>query len=199
MVVTKDELHAFFENARAVPPAEISGKRKHKYTIRWTEDKESELTRLKAEGKSTEEIAEHFGTNKKAIINHWCQMNARKSSLVPAGPEDAPPEPEAAPASEQKPGAPSPVPEAAPAPKPEAPQEAPEEEPAITRDSVVYRALRLAMDEATPEYMETHWRQMIERIEETVNEVYGVILRHPNTEWHYANIAAVIALDEVAP
>lgn len=169
-------------------------KRSKRPYFKWTDEQLLQLTTLRDEGKSANEIAEALGVSRDKVITKLAAMAARQRTKPEAVPEaEADPEQEA----ETEPSAevePEPVEEPVEQAAPVEPEE-PDLDPDMANfDRLVFAAFTELVGKVDDYNKMSHcWRDGLLKIEHHIGVMLNVALMYPETEKHISAIAAIVA------
>lgn len=157
--------------------------------FRWTDEQLEQLTKLRSEGKSANEIAEVMCVSRDKVISKLAAMAARQrdntdrepvEQTEPEQAAEAEAEPEQETASELNPVSQGLNPTA------------------VDLDHMIFTAFDNVVGKVDDfNKMSGCWRKVLTSIEKQLNELAYLVWEHPNTEDAVCQIAAVIAYDEV--
>lgn len=151
--------------------------------FRWTEEQIEQLTALRDEGKSANEIAEALGVSRDKVVTKLAAMAARQRT----GSKE--------PEQVEEPSTAEPTDDedkiiAAPVPKVYVPGE--------VLDLMIFTAFDNVVGRVEDfNRMAACWRKALTVIEQEIRKLSYIVEQHPNTEESVCQIAAVIAYDEV--
>lgn len=155
-------------------------KRSKRPYFKWTDEQLLQLTTLRDEGKSANEIAEALGVSSDKVITKLAAMAARQraGSKTPEQSTEPVPETEAEPEQEAE----EPVEQAAP----------------VDVDRMIFTAFDAVVGRVDDfNKMAACWRKALSVIEQEIRKLSYIIEQHPDADVSVCEIAAVIAYDEV--
>lgn len=171
-------------------------KRSKRPYFKWTDEQLLQLTTLRDEGKSANEIAEALGVSRDKVITKLAAMAARQrtGSKTPKPSTEPVPEAEAEPEQEAET---EPSVEAEPEPELN-----PVSQDLNPTDVDIDRMIFTAFDNVVGKVddfvtMSGCWRKVLTSIEQQVREMQSLVEQHPNTEESVCQIAAIVAYDEL--
>ena len=171
-------------------------KRSKRPYFKWTDEQLLQLTTLRDEGKSANEIAEALGVSRDKVITKLAAMAARQriGSKTPELSTEPVPEAEAEPEQEAET---EPSVEAEPEPELN-----PVSQDLNPTDVDIDRMIFTAFDNVVGKVddfvtMSGCWRKVLTSIEQQVREMQSLVEQHPNTEESVCQIAAIVAYDEL--
>lgn len=171
-------------------------KRSKRPYFKWTDEQLLQLTTLRDEGKSANEIAEALGVSCDKVITKLAAMAARQrtGSKTPKPSTEPVPEAEAEPEQEAET---EPSVEAEPEPELN-----PVSQDLNPTDVDIDRMIFTAFDNVVGKVddfvtMSGCWRKVLTSIEQQVREMQSLVEQHPNTEESVCQIAAIVAYDEL--
>lgn len=151
--------------------------------LRWTDEQIEQLTALRDEGKSANEIAVALGVSSDKVVTKLAAMAARQRTGSKT-PEQVEEPPTTEPTDDED------ILVAAPVPKLYVSDEAFDRMIFTAFDAVVGR-----VDDFNK--MAACWRKALTVIEQEIRKLSYIIEQHPNTEDAVCHIAAIIAYDEI--
>lgn len=169
-------------------------KRSKRPYFKWTDEQLLQLTTLRDEGKSANEIAEALGVSRDKVITKLAAMAARQRTKPEAVPEaEAEPEQE----TETEPSVeaePEPAEEPGEQAAPVEPEE-PDLDPDMANfDRLVFAAFTELVGKVDDYNKMSHcWRDGLLKIEHHISVMLNVALMYPETEKHISAIAAIVA------
>lgn len=141
--------------------------------MKWTPELKHDAIRMKEEGLTAPQIAERLGVTPTSVYKLFSNQKARERKEIGGVKPEM-------------------VQKKQPEPKKETERDK-------LLDVLVYRAFdraaARAMENDLP--IEDHWRDVIAQIEKLLDGTVKTIRKHPDTEKHYLQIAAVIATDAI--
>lgn len=141
--------------------------------MKWTPELKHDVFRMKEEGLTAPQIAERIGVTPVSVYKLFSNQKARENKEIGGV------------ATEK-------VQKKSPEPKKE-----PERDKLL--DVLVFRSFDRAVCRAYEDGLpiEEHWRDVVAQIEKLLDGTVKTIRKHPDTEKHYLQIAAVIATDAI--
>ena len=161
--------------------------------FRWTDEQFEQLTTLRDEGKSANEIAEALGVSSDKVITKLAAMAARQraGSKTPEPSTEPVPEVKAEPEQEVET---EPSVEAEPEPA----EEPVEQAAPVDVDRMIFTAFDAVVGRVDDfNKMAACWRKALSVIEQEIRKLSYIIEQHPDADVSVCEIAAVIAYDEV--
>lgn len=168
-------------------------KRSKRPYFKWTDEQLLQLTTLRDEGKSANEIAEALGVSRDKVITKLAAMAARQrtGSKTPEQSTEPVAEAEAEPEQEAET-------ELSVEAEPEPAEEPVEQAAPVDVDRMIFTAFDNVVGKVDDFVtMSGCWRKVLTTIEKQLNELAYLVWEHPNTEESVCQIAAVIAYDEI--
>ena len=141
--------------------------------MKWTPELKHDAIRMREEGMTVPQIAERLGVTPVSVYSMFKDMKRRENKEIGG----------VATEKVQK--------------KPPEPKKEPERDKLL--DALVFRSFDRAISRAYGDGLaiEEHWRDVVAQIEKLLDGTVKTIRKHPDTEKHYLQIAAVIATDAI--